>query len=167
MLLLLFYYDVHMWHVRRDTDLKRDWSSGVRLFLHFSASLSARKVGNELSSIQRSLSQDRRGHSPTCIYLFIYFWKRGWSMGGCLSPSLHDTLPLHCCPQHLHGAVTNCPRKSLCGPQDPPFIFPDSNLVLALLHTCHCVFFLTLEAGGKRTVINGATSSRHGSFIIV
>lgn len=29
--------------------------------------------------------------------------------------SLSDTLPLHCCPQHLHGVVTNCPRKSLCG----------------------------------------------------
>lgn len=153
--------------MRCDTDWRRDWSSRVSLIVYFSAPLSARKVGNQLSSIQRLLSQERRGHSPTCIYLFI-FGKRGWSMGGgCLSPSLHDTLPLHCCPQHLHGAVTNCPRKSLCGPQDPPFIFPDSNLVLALLHTCHCVFFLTLEAGGKRTVINGATSSRRGSFIIV
>lgn len=84
-----------------------------------------------------------------------------------LTLSLPDTLPPHCCPQHLRGAVTNCPRKSLCGPRDPPFIFPDSNLVLALLHTCHRVFFLTLEAGGKRTVINGATRARHGSFIMV
>lgn len=91
----------------------------------------------------------------------------GWSVGVSLTLSLPDTLPPHCCPQHLRGAVTNCPRKSLCGLRDPPFIFPDSNLVLALLHTCHRVFFLTLEAGGKRTVINGATRARHASFIIV
>lgn len=75
------------------------------------------------------------------------------------SPSLPPSLPLThslgCCPQHLRGAVTNCPRKSSHGPRAPPFIFSDSNLLLALLHTCHCVFFLTLEAGGKRSVING------------
>lgn len=65
------------------------------------------------------------------------------------------TPSLGCCPQHLRGAVTNCPRKSSHGPRAPPFIFSDSNLLLALLHTCHCVFFLTLEAGGKRSVING------------
>lgn len=70
-------------------------------------------------------------------------------------PSLPLTLSLGCCPQHLRGAVTNCPRKSSHGPRAPPFIFSDSNLLLALLHTCHCVFFLTLEAGGKRSVING------------
>lgn len=120
----------------------------------------------KLESIQRSFSQEHRGHSPTFLFFFSFSPSVGGAWG-CLSPSLRDTLPLHCCPQHLHGAVTNCPRKSPSEPQDPPFIFPDSNLVLALLHTCHCVFFLTLEAGGKRTVINGATSSRYGSFIIV
>lgn len=98
---------------------------------------------------------------PLPISLEVWVERRG------VSHTLPDTLPLHCCPQHLRGAVTNCPRKSLCGPRDPPFIFPDSNLVLALLHTCHRVFFLTLEAGGKRTVINGATRARHGSFIMV
>lgn len=72
-----------------------------------------------------------------------------------LPPSLPLTLSLGCCPQHLRGAVTNCPRKSSHRPRAPPFIFSDSNLLLALLHTCHCVFFLTLEAGGKRSVING------------
>lgn len=137
------------------------WTTVVSLIIYISAPLIATKIGNQLPSMQRSLSQEHRGHSPT------FFFQSVGGAWGCLSPSLHDTLPLHCCPQHLHGAVTNCPRKSLCGPQDPPFIFPDSNLVLALLHTCHCVFFLTLEAGGKRTVINGATSSHHGSFIIV
>lgn len=70
-------------------------------------------------------------------------------------------------PQRLRGPLTNCPRKSRRRPPHPPFIFPDSNLVLALLHTCHGVFFLTLEAGGERTVINGATRTRRGSFITV
>lgn len=72
-----------------------------------------------------------------------------------LLPSSPLTLSLGCCPQHLRGAVTNCPRKSSHGPRALPFIFSDSNLLLALLHTCHCVFFLTLEAGRKRSVING------------
>lgn len=44
--------------------------------------------------------------------------------------------------------------------------------MLALLHTCHGVFFLTLEAGGKRTVINGATRAspplfHHGVIIVL
>lgn len=45
--------------------------------------------------------------------------------------------------------------------------FSDSNLVLALFHTCHCVFFLTLEACRKRTVINGAIHPHGSSFIIL
>lgn len=45
--------------------------------------------------------------------------------------------------------------------------FSDSNLVLALFHTCHCVFFLTLEVCRKRTVINGAIHPRGNSFIIL
>lgn len=90
------------------------------------------------------------------------------------SPSTHPplfslslTLSLRCCPQHLRGAVTNCPRKSLSRPHAPPFIFPDSNLLLALLHTCHCVFFLTLESCGKRSVINGVELAGRRSFIMV
>lgn len=43
--------------------------------------------------------------------------------------------------------------------------FSDSNLVLALFHTCHRVFFLTLEACRKGTVINGAIHPGGGSFI--
>lgn len=44
--------------------------------------------------------------------------------------------------------------------------------MLALLHTCHGVFFFTLEAGGKRTVINGATRAspllfHHGVIIVL
>lgn len=31
------------------------------------------------------------------------------------------------------------------GRLDPPFILPDSNLLLALLHTCHTVFFLHIR----------------------
>lgn len=81
--------------------------------------------------------------------------------------SLSLTLSLRCCPQHLRGAVTNCPRKSLSRPHAPPFIFPDSNLLLALLHTCHCVFFLTLESCGKRSVINGVELAGRRSFIMV
>lgn len=135
-------------------------SSVVSLITNVSASSTTAKVG-----IHTKVTQPRA--QRTFSYIYLFFSPSVGGAWGCLSPSLHDTLPLHCCPQHLHGAVTNCPRKSLCELQDPPFIFPDSNLVLALLHTCHCVFFLTLEAGGKRTVINGATSSRYGSFIIV
>ncbi len=119
-------------------------------------------------------------------FSFLVFLGSGWSAPlylphahnrSCFLPffihpsssvlSLSLTLSLRCCPQHLRGAVTNCPRKSLSRPHAPPFIFPDSNLLLALLHTCHCVFFLTLESCGKRSVINGVELAGRRSFIMV
>lgn len=161
MLLLSFYYDAHMFDKHRVTLIWRGLERCCSLDHLLFSSLNSNKSWKS-APFHAKVTQPRAQRT----FSYIFLWRVGGAWG-CLSPSLHDTLPLHCCPQHLHGAVTNCPRKSLRGPQDPPFIFPDSNLVLALLHTCHCVFFLTLEAGGKRTVINGATSSHHGSFIIV
>lgn len=72
------------------------------------------------------------------------------SAGGCSGGSVGLWLiaPVN------HGAA---PRSAV--------YFSDSNLVLALFHTCHRVFFLTLEACRKRTVINGAIHPGGASFI--
>ena len=126
--------------------------------------------GHLLTAIERSW--------PRPPHLFtgegeVWVEQREGCLSSSLTLSLADTFQPHCCPQHLRGAVTNCPRKSQRGsPAILRLLFPGSNLVLALLHTCHRVFFLTLEAGGKRTVINGATRHsprlfHHGVIIVL
>lgn len=77
--------------------------------------------------------------------------------------------PGRCCgdPAVLSGSVGRwliAPVNHRAAPRSAVY-FSDSNLVLALFHTCHRVFFLTLEACRKRTVINGAIHPGGGSFI--
>lgn len=70
-------------------------------------------------------------------------------------------------PGRLSGSVGRwliAPVNHRAAPRSTVY-FSDSNLVLALFHTCHRVFFLTLEACRKRTVINGAIHPGGGSFI--
>lgn len=161
MLLYSFSYDTY-----RYDNMAPTWSwmfTGACLIIYV-----WNKFFQSAAKLHKALSKTKVTQPGEHLRLALPFPSEcGRSVAVSLTLPLPDTLAPHCCPQHLRGAVTNCPRKSLCGPCDPPFIFPDSNLVLALLHTCHGVFFLTLEAGGKRTVINGATRAGHGSFIIV
>lgn len=90
-------------------------------------------------------------------------WLRAW--GGSRSRAS----PGGCCggPAVLSGSVGRwliAPVNHRAAPRSAVY-FSDSNLVLALFHTCHRVFFLTLEACRKRTVINGAIHPGGGSFI--
>lgn len=140
------------------------------------SSTGERDVRHAAKKIWMNLSVADKGHQVkkkqknmnNLFLLFVLFlWNYGWKRwNGCISHSLTHSL----CTAVLSismGWWLIAPVNHCAGLSYPPFIFPDSNLVLALLHTCHCVFFLTLEAGRKRMVINGVMRAHHNSFIMV
>lgn len=87
----------------------------------------------------------RSGRTFSC--LLTRFPKQtvvGGAKGVSRSPPLSRTAALlSSAPRR--GRRLIAPVNHCAGRLDPPFILPDSNLLLALLHTCHTVFFLHIR----------------------